>query len=230
VAAAGTDDRTHVLDAFFEAQVPGVGEFAEAAGYSPHTYGFIMRRALAGPIPDASLPAGLEIRPVREETHRAIWDADTEAFLDHDEPAERDESDFVTWFAQPAIDTSLWRVAWAGDEVAGSVMTIIWPEENEVLGVKRAWLEHVSVRRPWRGRGVASALIAVTLDMLRAEGLEEAMLGVHGENPTGAVGLYERAGFRVHRRWSLWRKAMALRDGDVNRATGADRAAAGKAV
>jgi ribosomal protein S18 acetylase RimI-like enzyme len=109
-------------------------------------------------------------------------------------------------------------------------MTIIWPEENEVLGVKRAWLEHVSVRRPWRGRGVASALIAVTLDMLRAEGLEEAMLGVHGENPTGAVGLYERAGFRVHRRWSLWRKAMALRDGDVNRATGADRAAAGKAV
>jgi ribosomal protein S18 acetylase RimI-like enzyme len=174
-----------------------------------------MRRLLAEPIPDGPLPAGLEVRPVRPEHHRAIWDADTEAFLDHDEPAERDESDFVTWFAQPAIDTSLWRVAWAGDEVAGSVMTIIWPEENEALGVQRAWLEHVSVRRPWRRRGVASALIAETLLMLRARGFDEAMLGVHGQNPTGAAGVYERAGFRIHRRWSVWRKSMALPGGPL---------------
>jgi ribosomal protein S18 acetylase RimI-like enzyme len=211
----------HVVDGFFETQVPGVAEFAAAAGYAPHTYGFLMRRALAEPIVNAPLPAGFEVRPVRPEDHRTIWDADTEAFLDHDEPAERDESDFVTWFAQPAIDSSLWRVAWAGDEVAGSVMTIIWHDENEALGVRRAWLEHVSVRRPWRGRGVASALIAETLLMLRAMGLDEAMLGVHGENPTGAVGVYERAGFRTHRRWSLWRKGIALPAEDVDRAAAA---------
>jgi ribosomal protein S18 acetylase RimI-like enzyme len=87
-------------------------------------------------------------------------------------------------------------------------MTFIWPDENELLGVRRAWLEHVSVRRPWRGRGLASALIADTLRMLQARGFEDAVLGVHGENPTGAVGLYERAGFRVHRRWVLWRKPL----------------------
>jgi len=43
------------------------------------------------------------------------------------------ESDFEAWYAIPGIDTSLWRVAWDGDEVAGSVMTFVWPAENEAL-------------------------------------------------------------------------------------------------
>jgi Raf kinase inhibitor-like YbhB/YbcL family protein len=114
----------------------------------------------------------------------------------------------VRWFAQPGLDTSLWRVAWAADEVAGSVMTMVWHDENAELGIRRAWLEHVSVRRPWRRQGLASALIVATLRMLKAGGYDEAMLGVHGENPTGALGLYEKVGFRVHRRWAMWRKPM----------------------
>jgi ribosomal protein S18 acetylase RimI-like enzyme len=51
--------------------------------------------------------------------------------------------------------------------------------------------------------------------MLRARGFDEAMLGVHGQNPTGAAGVYERAGFRIHRRWSVWRKSMALPGGPL---------------
>lgn len=205
---ARTDGLDHRLTTFFEPAVPGAEAFATAAGYRPHTYGFLMRRVLDAPVGDAPLPAGLEIRPVTPDLHRIIWDADTEAFLDHDEPAERLESDFVKWFGMTHLDTSLWRVAWDGDEVAGSVMTFIWPEENEAMGIKRAWLEHVSVRRPWRRIGLASALIADTLRMLQGMGFEDAVLGVHGENPTGAVGVYERAGFAIHKRWVLWRKPL----------------------
>lgn len=208
IATASGDARPHVLDGFFETHVAGVAEFATAAGYAPHAYGFLMRRRLDEPIPDAPLPPGLEIRPVRPQDHRAIWDADIEAFLDHPEPAERDESDFASWFAQPGIDTDLWRVAWAGDEVAGSAMTLVATEENELLGVRRAWIEHVSVRRPWRRRGLASALIVEAIRALREGGLEEVVLGVHGENPTGALGLYEQLGFSVYRRWQLWRKPI----------------------
>lgn len=74
---------------------PAALGFAEASDYTPVRYGFVMRRDLAEPIPDVPpLPEGIAVRPVRPEHHRAIWDADVEAFRDHFEPRERDESDF----------------------------------------------------------------------------------------------------------------------------------------
>ena len=108
----------------------------------------------------------------------------------------------------PNLDTNLWRVAWDGDEVAGSVMTFVWPEENERLGLSRGWLEHVSVRRAWRKRGLATALIADSLRVLRDLGLAEAALGVDSQNPTGALRLYESLGFRRHKTGVSLRKSL----------------------
>ena len=140
--------------------------------------------------------------------HRRIWDADSEAFRDHHDAATRSEEDFERWFTMPNIDTSMWRVAWDGDEVVGSVMTFIWPEENEKLGLNRGWLEHISVRRPWRKQGVAKALIVDTLRMLRDLGIAEGALGVDAKNPTGALQLYESLGFRQHRTGISFRKSI----------------------
>jgi ribosomal protein S18 acetylase RimI-like enzyme len=189
------------------AKAAGVG-FAESAGYAPERYSFEMRRPLDLPIPDAPMPEGLEVRPVREADHRAIWTADTEAFRDHWEAAERHEPDFVHTFSHPDVDTSLWQVAWAGGEVAGSIMNGIYAEENAQIGLDIGWLDHVSVRRPWRGRGLASALIVRSLAILRERGMAVAALGVDAENPTGALGLYERHGFRPHRTWVSYRKRL----------------------
>jgi mycothiol synthase len=180
----------------------------ESEGYRRVRYGFMMVRPLSEPIPDAALPDGLEVRPVVEADHRRIWDADCEAFRDHNDAATRTEEDFERWFTMPNLDTSLWRVAWDGDEVAGSVMTFVWPEENEKLGLNRGWLEHISVRRAWRKRGLATALIAETLRMLREMGLAEAALGVDAKNPTGALQLYESLGFRRHKTGINFRKAI----------------------
>lgn len=177
-----------------------------AEGYRIVRYGFQMLRDLADPIPDAPLPDGLEIRPVEPDQHRRIWDADSEAFLDHWGATVRTDADFESWFATPELDTSLWRVAWDGDEVAGSVTPFIWTDENEALGLRRGWLEHVSVRRPWRKRGLASALIADSLRALRAAGMTEAALGTDAENVSGAVRLYESLGFRRHRTAVSYRK------------------------
>jgi mycothiol synthase len=179
-------------------------------GYRIVRYGFMMLRDLADPIRAAALPAGLEIRPVREADHRRIWDADSEAFRDHWNAAERTESDYESWFATPELDTSLWRVAWDGDEVAGSVMSLIWADENASLGLRRGWLEHVSVRRPWRNRGLASALIAESLVALRQAGMTEAALGVDAENISGALRVYEGMGFRRSRTGVSLRKDFTV--------------------
>ena len=171
---------------------------------------FQMVRDLSEPIADAALPDGLEIRPVDPADHRRIWDADTEAFRDHWNTGERTESDYESWFATPELDTGLWRVAWDGDEVAGSVMSFIWASENEALGLSRGWLEHVSVRRPWRNRGLASALIADSLRALREAGLAEAALGVDAENLSGALRVYEALGFRRSRTGVSYRKDFTI--------------------
>jgi mycothiol synthase len=183
-------------------------ELLESEGYTRVRYGFMMVRPLSEPIPDAALPEGLEVRPVTEADHRRIWDADVEAFQDHWEAGVRTEEDFEAWFSTPGLDTSLWRVAWDGDAVAGSVMNFVWPEENRTLGVSRGWLEHISVRRPWRRRGLAGALIADSLRALQARGLDEGALGVDAENLSGALHLYETFGFRRHQMGIAYRKAL----------------------
>ena len=207
-------------------------------GFIPIRFGFEMRRFLTGTLPERPLPEGIEMRPVAPDQHRAIFDADDEAFQDHWGHREAGEGDFQEMFHGPNTDTSLWCVAWDGDQVAGSVMNTIFATENAALGIRRGWLEHVSVRRPWRGRGVAKALCAASFRVLRERGMDEAWLGVDGSNPTGALALYEGLGFQVAHRWQAfgrpvdgpapagWRPAV---DGPAERAatsrdsTSADR-------
>ncbi len=204
----GEPEAIHELSAATDENNPGAAAFAEAVGYRAIRYSFEMRRDLGALIPDAPLPPGLELRPAREEDYRKIWDANAEAFRDHWEAAERTEEDYRHWFEDPDLDPSLWQVAWDGDEVAGVSMNTIYAEENERLGIKVGWLDQVSVRRPWRRRGLGAAVIAASLCVLRDRGLDEASLGVDAENPTGALALYERLGFTRHRAFRNYRKRI----------------------
>lgn len=204
----GPQDKPHQFGGSGPDSVAAVGGFATAHGFAPYRYHFDMRRSLADPIPDAPLPEGLEVRPVTPAHHRAIWDADEESFRDHWDHAEPVEGDFERFFGDPDVNPALWHVAWDGDEVAGLVINGIFAHENELMGEKIGWLDSVATRRPWRGRGVAGALIARSLAVLRERGMEVAALGVDAENPTGALRLYESFGFRPRRRWIFYRKAF----------------------
>jgi mycothiol synthase len=177
-------------------------------GFVPVRYGFVMRRPLTGVLPECPLPEGLELRPVTEEQHRAIFDANNEAFEDHWGHREPTDADFGAQFRGPDTDPSIWCVAWAGDQVAGVVMNEIVASENEALGIRRGWLEQVSVRRPWRGRGLGKALCTASFRVLRDQGMDEAWLGVDGANPTGALQLYEGLGFLAHHRWTAYGRPL----------------------
>ena len=157
---------------------------------------------------EVALPAGLELRPVATSDMRQIFDAEAEAFKDHWGQREWSDQIFAERMADPDLDTSLWRVAWDGDEVAGVVSTFVFDEENAILGLSRGWLAHVSTRRPWRRRGLAAALILSACAGLRERGIAEAALGVDSANPTGALGLYEGLGFVVARRATTYRRAL----------------------
>ncbi len=202
----GSRDKPQQFGGAGPESVGAVAPFARAAGYEPYRYHFDMRRPLADPIPEVPLPDGIEVRPVEPAHHRAIWDADAEAFRDHWDHSEPVEGDFERFFNEPDLDPSMWQVAWDGDQVAALVINTIYRRENELEGVEVGWLDSVATRRPWRKRGIAGALIARSLAVLRDRGMEVAGLGVDVDNPTGALGVYERFGFRPRYRWVFYQK------------------------
>jgi mycothiol synthase len=178
-------------------------------GYEPVRYGFQMVRPTLDDLPDAPLPEGLEIRPVQPDQLRQIFDAEVEAFRDHWGASIPTDADFEQFVTDPVqANHALWRVAWDGDEVAGMVRGFINAKENERFGRKRGYVENISVRRPWRRRGLARALIAATITGLREAGMTEGALGVDTENPSGALRLYESCGFVVTRREAVYRKPL----------------------
>jgi mycothiol synthase len=196
------------LGSFSEDTETGHRALLAAHGFESVRHFFLMRRGGLDDVPVIPLPDGLEVRPVSEDQWRTIFAAENEAFRDHWGHREMGESAYQATFSKDELDTSLWVVAWDGDEVAGVVQNWVWPEENERLGVKRGWLEHISVRRPWRRRGLARAITAMSLVKLREAGLDEGMLGVDSENANGALGLYEGLGFTVRSRAAAYRREL----------------------
>jgi len=178
-------------------------------GYRPVRYSFLMLRPNLADLVDAPMPAGLEIRPVKPEHLRAIFEAEVEALRDHWGASLQTEEDFQRFGTDPVeSDTSLWRVAWDGNQVAGMVRGYIRADENAQYGRQRGWVENISVRRPWRRRGLARALIGATIRALRERGMTEGALGVDAENPTGALRVYESCGFVVSKREATYRKPL----------------------
>jgi ribosomal protein S18 acetylase RimI-like enzyme len=189
----------------------GFAAMVEKAGYEPTRYGFQMVRPDLEAIPDFPLPEGLEVRPVLPDHYRAIWDADTEAFRDHWGFVAPSEEDYQSWLSDAVVfQPELWQVAWdiATDQVAGQVRTFIDHEQNKIYDRKRGYTEFISVRRPWRRRGLARALIVRSLQAQKEAGLTESALGVDSENLSGALRVYEDCGFRVVKRETIYRKPL----------------------
>lgn len=183
------------------------------AGYEVARFFFEMNRPTLDDIEVPPMPDGLEIRLIAADraSQKQLWDADVEAFQDHWGGFDASDAAFEAWLTDPNHDPDLWVAAWDGDEIAGAVTNAIFAAENAEFGRSRGWMETVFVRRRWRRRGLGAALVARALVRLREAGMTEAGLGVDSDNPSGALALYQRAGFGVHRRSAAYRKPMEAR-------------------
>jgi mycothiol synthase len=155
------------------------------------------------------MPDGIELRPASRDQYRTIWLASAEAFRDHWGEQEWTDEDWTRFDADPDnADPRLWRIGWAGDDVAGVVITTEQVEENELYGRARVYVDQVSVRRPWRRRGLARALLAGSLVGAREAGFTSASLGVDTDSPTGATALYTSLGFVPEKTFTSYRKPL----------------------
>lgn len=170
---------------------------------------YTMNILLDQPIDAPPLPVGLELRPfdAERDTH-AVYETHQETFQDHwnyhREPFEEWEHYLLK---AEDVDTSLWLIAYEGDEIAGIALNSAF-----AVGSDTGWVSTLGVRRRWRKRGLGTALLRQSFARFQQRGFAKAGLGVDASSLTNAVALYEHAGMHVLRRLCAYRKMLRGED------------------
>lgn len=154
-------------------------------------------------LPTAVWPAGIAVTALRSgRDAQTVYRADQEAFVEHHlyEPVDYDEWRLYQLEAASA-NPALWRLAWDGDELAGFAVSF----ETD----RGAVIDDLAVRKQWRGRGIAHALLLASFAALRDRGQKVARLYVDAQNVTNAVRVYEAAGMHVARRFDVMETPLA---------------------
>jgi len=182
-----------------------------AVGMRPGRSTLLMRTSLAHPAPVPPLPAGYRVRGYDAPLDEPLRQAHNLAFGGH-------HPGFTPWAAD------VWRewvtgsrsfrgdvsfVALAGERIAGYVVTHEHDGHTAATGRREAHVARVGTLPEHRGRGLAGALLGHTLHACAAAGYHEASLHVDAENPTGALGVYRRAGFEPAATWTSYALRVA---------------------
>ena len=168
-----------------------------ARGYQPVRWFHAMVRDLTTALPEVPAPPGVQITaftPEQSETARLIRN---EAFTDHRGSTETSAEGWAHFMAASAFRPAFSFLAYASGEPAGFVISHEYDVYAEATGIQDLFIAILGTRRAARKRGVGSALLVRALTEARAAGFTSASLAVDADSPTGAVGLYERAGFTV---------------------------------
>jgi mycothiol synthase len=169
----------------------------ESRGYRPIRFSFRMLIELGAEPPEPSFPAGLELRVLRPGEERAVYEATNDAFADH---WEFHPTPFESWrrwnLDREGSRPDLWWLVLDGEEIAAVCLNRLADSGEPDHG----YVHILGVRPPWRRRGLGEALLRHSFRDFWQRGCRRVSLDVDGENPTGAVRLYERVGMHVDRR------------------------------
>lgn len=170
--------------------------------------------------PDPIWPDGIEVRLLEPADWGKVGPALNEAFKDHwgvidYEAGKPDKSDpekepdpritdpeayDSTYFNSP----ELCFVAWDGDQVAGSCLcnakTVEFPEAG--------YIGSLSIRRPWRRRGIGYALTLHALNAFYERGTVHVLTDTDANSLTSAYRVYQKAGMEIFRREYVYEKLV----------------------
>jgi mycothiol synthase len=173
-----------------------------ARGLRPVRHFWHMQLDLAAGFEPGPTPAGIQIRGIDPRAHLgAVHAVLGEAFADHwghhREPLDRWAQEQAS---SPSYDPTLWLLATEEGEPVGALTASVAGD--------RGWVDELGVLAPWRGRGIAGALLGRSFATFARRGRRRVLLSVDAENPTGATRLYERVGMRVVNRWDWWERSL----------------------
>ncbi len=186
----------------------------EAQGMKPIRHFFRMLIEMDAPPAPAEWPVGISLKtPDDPKTDiEDIFRVDNEAFKDHfgyvEEPFEEGLADFSHWFLdnEDNNDPSLWFLAvdTNTNQIAGIALCLRKDSEDENCG----HVDSLAVLRPYRKKGIGLALLRHAFGEYYRRGYTKVSLGVDGENLSGALRLYKKAGMHVNRQFDLYEKEL----------------------
>lgn len=218
LAASGKDLPARLATMAEDDSPPPRLRLYERFGFTPRRFYSDLRRDLrdldAAPLPGVTLDGTLRLVPFAAELDGATRLAHNDAFRDHwgSQPRTPESwrayrSSFAPEWSFVVVDES---VRYQGSEheqpgdatvppgtpyVVGLHMASRYEHDWESQGYTAGYTDLLGVRRDYRGRRVAVALLTHAMRVFADAGMQKAELDVDTDNPTGATGLYARLGY-----------------------------------
>jgi mycothiol synthase len=182
-ALAGRDDQAGLL---------------AAAGMRPGRHSFLMVADLSDRVAGPDLPAGLHVSVFDADLGEELRLAHNKAFADYPDGTPISADFWATFMVRAAHDRH--HLSLVARDEGGAVAGYVFAHEYAVPPSGGAGPElhvpYLGTLHRYRRRGLAGSLLSRVLALGRDAGYVTASLNVDTANPTGALGLYERAGFR----------------------------------
>jgi mycothiol synthase len=182
-ALAGRDDQAGLL---------------AATGMRPGRHSFLMVADLSDRVAGPDLPAGLHVSVFDADLGEELRLAHNEAFADYPDGTPISADFWATFMVRAAHDRH--HLSLVARDEGGAVAGYVFAHEYAVPPSGGAGPElhvpYLGTLHQYRRRGLAGSLLSRVLALGRDAGYVTASLNVDTANPTGALGLYERAGFR----------------------------------
>jgi GNAT superfamily N-acetyltransferase len=174
-------------------------------GYKSNLSFLMMELEMDSPPPAADPVEGITIRafvPGQDET--ATYHADEEASQDkgYHTPLSYEEWVKRMRMDQESFDPGIWFIACEGNEIVGVALNMHDRKTN--IG----WVDHLSVRRMWRRKGIGRALLLHSFGEFFRSGVRHVKLNVDSKSLTNAPRLYEQVGMKTIQQYHIYTKEI----------------------
>ncbi|OXM49529.1 GNAT family N-acetyltransferase [Amycolatopsis alba] len=193
-----------VVDVNRPERIAGLAELVRSRGFTPVRYFQRMEHAL-GVVGAPAIPEGFSVEPWSERNDEDFRSVRNEAYRDYwgavPMPADLWRNKITNQTFRPEVSFLLREAAGAP---VGMLVTMFWEADTEATGVRDAHFMLIGTLREYRRRGVASALMRQALRTAAEQGYDRASLNVDSADPSGAFGVFEKAGFAPTMRYVRW--------------------------
>jgi mycothiol synthase len=175
----------------------GASALYASHGFRPVRWFHLMGADLTAPGPGAPVPAGVQVAAFTAELAEDARLVRNEAFRDHWQASQSGSGEWAYFLSYSSFRPAFSYLAYDGAEPLAVLISHEYDASTELTGILDLYIALAATRRSARNRGIASALLSRALADARSAGFTAASLKVDADSPTGAFGLYQRAGFAI---------------------------------
>lgn len=141
---------------------------------------------------------------VKDQDEQITYRTDEEAAQDKGYHTPLSYEDWVKRMGmdRETFDPSLWFLAFQKNEPVGVALNLYKKETNT------GWVDHLSVRQPWRRKGIGKALLLHSFGEFYRRGIRRLKLSVDSKSLTNAPHLYESVGMNTVQQYHIYTKEI----------------------